>query len=126
MSGSDNLSGVQFPWAHQTGELHDGVEEHTGLTVAHPDDTPYHDETAMRSASSRRGIFDLEAGHGAMQAWLERGTLDHVAANPHLLDEPVMVLKHHDEQWLLNGHHRAAVARATGRRQLPAIIREVR
>lgn len=112
-------------------DLYDaGVEEIGGISVAHPDDTPWHDEELMNTRRNEHTTMDPHSdSFQALQGWLEKGPLNHFHENPHeLTKEPVHMIHDEDtgEHFLVDGHHRVAIARHHGApAELPAIISHV-
>lgn len=107
------------PWHDADPEaFHDGVENFGDMTVAHPDDTPWHNNALMDTARKTHGPWNPHGSdYEAMQAWLEPDTLDHFMRHPEKMsDSPVSVIHDEDtgEHFLLDGHHRAVVARHLG------------
>jgi hypothetical protein len=120
------------PWNEMNdGDLHEaGVEEIGGMNVAHPDDTPWHDDDLMETAHVTHGRMNPHGDHfEAMQAWLDKDRLNHFHEHPGELEhEPVHMIHDEDtgEHFLLDGHHRVTIARHHGApATLPARISHV-
>lgn len=120
------------PWNEMDDdELEDGgVESISGLGVAHPDDTPYHNNHLMETSRVTHGRMNPhEDNFEAMQGWLDKDRLNHFHDHPEELEhEPVHMIHDEDtgEHFLLDGHHRVAIARHHGApATLPARISHV-
>lgn len=111
----------RFPWSGADEDaMHDGVESFSDISVAHPDDTPWHDEELMRTARVTHGPWNPHGDYQALQSWLDKDSLEYFSNQPERLgDEPVTVLhdEDSDEHYLMDGHNRAVVARHLGRPQ---------
>ena len=129
------IVGMDKPWDDDNGEgMHDGVEAYGGISVAHPDDTPYHNEDLMQTKRVSHGRMNPHGDdfHG-IQAWLDEDTLNHFVDHPHEIEkvsehDPISMLHDEDtgDKYLVNGHHRVVAARYLGKPDsLPARITSV-